>query len=63
MELQVILQIRFYGKKYYICKIMTEQEKIKREIKFIELAGIIVGGISLYLAYRRFKITSNGTTK
>jgi hypothetical protein len=40
---------------------MTEQEKIRREMRVIEFAGIVLGTISLYLAYRRYKISSNGT--
>lgn len=42
---------------------MTEQEKIKREMRMIELAGIILGTVSLYLAYRRFRISNNARTK
>jgi hypothetical protein len=35
---------------------MTEQEKLKREARMIEVLGIVLGAAGLFLAYRRYKI-------
>lgn len=35
---------------------MSEQEKIQREARMIEVLGIVLGAAGLYLAYRRYKM-------
>jgi hypothetical protein len=35
---------------------MTEQEKLKREARMIEVLGIVLGAAGLLLAFRRYKI-------
>jgi hypothetical protein len=35
---------------------MTEQEKIQREARMIEVFGLILTAAGLFLAYRRYKI-------